>query len=118
MNLLQQLRKGSTPILILSVLQKEPTYGYQIMRALERQSEGYFDLTAASLYPTLHRLEKEELVKSSWQDGQGKRRRKYYTITDKGRQILREHSAEWRLFYHKLMAVISLNPPLNEGLSS
>ncbi len=65
---LQQVRKGSTPLLILSVLAAEKMYGYQIMRELEQRSDGYFTMTAALLYPALHQLEKDGLVESEWQE--------------------------------------------------
>lgn len=113
----QQLRKGSTPLLILSVLEEEAKYGYQIMRELESRSEGYFKMTAALLYPALHRLEDDGLVKSKWQEGQGKRRRKYYTITAAGRQALAKAAHEWQTFVEKLALVLQKQPaPAEENL--
>jgi PadR family transcriptional regulator PadR len=109
MTQLQQLRKGSTPLLILSVLAGEPMYGYQIMRELERRSEGYFTMTAALLYPALHQLELDGLLKSDWQDGQGKRRRKYYSITPKGKKALAASQAEWRTFIANLQKTLKLS---------
>ena len=94
----QQLRKGSTPLLILSVLSKNKMYGYQIMRELEERSNGYFTMTASLLYPALHQLEADGLVESEWQDGQGKRQRRYYTITTKGRNALISDQTEWETF--------------------
>ncbi len=90
-----------------SILQEETQYGYQIMRELERRSDGYFSMTAALLYPALHRLENDGLVESEWRDGQGKRQRKYYTITDAGRQALAESAAEWQVFIEKLSSVLN-----------
>jgi PadR family transcriptional regulator PadR len=110
MTKLQQLRKGSTPVLILSVLAAEKMYGYQIMRELEQRSEGYFTMTAALLYPALHQLEADGLVKSEWQDGQGKRRRKYYTITPKGRKALMSNQAEWETFLVNLQRTLKVSP--------
>ena len=66
MSQLPQLRKGSTPLLILSVLSIHEKYGYQIMRELEQRSAGYFTMTAALLYPALHRMEADGLVDSEW----------------------------------------------------
>lgn len=109
MNLMQQFKKGSTPLLILTVLEEEPMYGYQIMRELEARSQGYFTLTAASLYPMLHKLEADQLVSSSWQDGQGKRQRKYYTITDKGKEALADHASQWQEFANHLRTLIPPN---------
>ena len=109
MSQIDQLRKGSTTLLILSVLADERKYGYQIMRELERRSDGYFSMTAALLYPALHQLELDGLVESEWEEGQGKRRRKYYTITVKGRQALAETQTNWQDFINHLTQ--SLLPP-------
>ncbi len=103
---IQQLRKGSTTILILSLLQEEAKYGYQIMRELEAQSDGYFTMTAALLYPALHHLEDEGFVQSEWRDGQGKRQRKYYVITEAGRNALKEQTAEWHTFVNNLFKTL------------
>jgi DNA-binding PadR family transcriptional regulator len=106
MSQLQQLRKGSTNLLVLSVLDESPKYGYQIMRELERRSEGYFNMTAALLYPALHRLENDGLVVSEWQEGQGRRQRKYYTITEAGQRALAETANEWQIFIKKLSLML------------
>lgn len=106
MSLMQQLKKGSTPLMVLSILQEEPMYGYQIMRELEERSQGYFTMTAASLYPALHKLEADKLVTSNWQEGDGNRRRKYYTITSKGKDTLSNHAQEWQTFTKQLLALI------------
>ena len=108
MTKLQQLRKGSTPLLLLSVLAANKMYGYQIMRELEQRSEGYFTMTAALLYPALHQLEADGLVKSEWQEGQGRRRRKYYAITPKGRKALASSQAEWETFLANLQKTLRL----------
>jgi PadR family transcriptional regulator PadR len=109
MTQLQQLRKGSTPLLLLSVLATDKMYGYQIMRELERRSEGYFTMTAALLYPALHQLEVGGLLKSEWQEGQGKRKRKYYSITQKGRKALAASHTEWKTFIAKLQKTLELS---------
>src|SRR6266516_1198719 len=106
MTQLQQLRKGSTPLLILSILTTDKMYGYQIMRELEQRSEGYFTMTAALLYPALHQLEMDGLLKSDWQEGQGKRKRKYYSITQKGRKVLAASQTEWKTFIANLQKTL------------
>jgi DNA-binding PadR family transcriptional regulator len=106
MSQIQQLRKGSTPLLILSVLAEGKMYGYQVMRELEQRSEGYFSMTAALLYPALHELEQESLVVSEWEPGDGKRRRKFYTITEKGRGALAGHRSDWQTFIAQLQKTL------------
>ena len=116
MSHLQQLRKGSTSLLILSVLEQEAKYGYQIMRELEQRSDGYFTMTAALLYPALHRLEREGYVISDWRTGDSKRRLKYYTITEAGKKALVDSSQEWQTFFSKLFGLLNKRPTLgSEG---
>jgi PadR family transcriptional regulator, regulatory protein PadR len=103
---LRQVRKGSTPILILSVLADGKKHGYAIMRELEARSQGYFSMTAALLYPTLHQMEKDRLVESMWEDGSGARKRKVYSITAAGRERLAAGGAEWRKFAEQLFLML------------
>ena len=107
MSLQDQIRKGSTEILILGLLAEEPMYGYQLSQELHRRSGGYFALKEGLLYPTLHRMEQAGLLASEWRQVGTARRRKYYAITDKGRQVLREQSAEWHTFIEKLLPLLN-----------
>ncbi len=74
-----------------------PIHGYEIARELERRSEGYFSLTASTLYSALRRLERRGLVSSTWQQI-SKQRRRCYELTEKGRQILAEELNQWQKF--------------------
>ncbi len=71
-------------------------------------------MTAALLYPTLHELEQDGLVSSEWEDGQGKRRRKYYTITDEGRKVLVSSRAEWERFISSLFKTLTPGGPYGQ----
>lgn len=82
---------------MLFIIAELPVHGYEIARELERRSEGYFDLTASTLYSALRRLEDRGLVSSSWQLV-ARQKRRYYELTDKGRQILAEEVAQWQKF--------------------
>ncbi len=106
MSIRDQIRKGSTTLLILTVLADEPMYGYQISQELARRSDNYFEMKEGLLYPLLHRLQKEGLLKSEWQTATGARRRKYYTITPAGQQTLRDQTEEWELFMDKLQGLL------------
>jgi transcriptional regulator len=103
---IQQLRKGSTPLLILSILNEEPQHGYGIMREMEQRSEGYFSMTAALLYPALHQMELDGLVSSEWQTSIGNRRKKIYSITPQGKEHLKKDHLEWHRFFDTLFGVI------------
>jgi PadR family transcriptional regulator PadR len=92
-----QLLRGVVEPLLLFIIAELPIHGYEIARELERRSEGYFNLTASTLYSALRRLESRGLVSSSWQLV-AKQRRRYYELTEKGRQILAEELAQWEKF--------------------
>ena len=82
---------------MLFIIGELPIHGYEIARELERRSEGYFSLTASTLYSALRRLERRGLVSSSWRQIT-KQKRRYYELTEKGRQILDEELAQWEKF--------------------
>ena len=106
MQIQRQIRKGSTPVLILSLLAEQPMYGYQIAQELERRSEGYFEMKEGLLYPALHQMERDGLLKSEWRRVAGSRRRKYYFITEEGNKVLARSVAEWTTFTEELMRMI------------
>jgi PadR family transcriptional regulator, regulatory protein PadR len=92
-----ELTKGTLSLLILSVLKREPMYGYRIASTMRADTDGAFAWTEGSLYPCLHKLESGGLVKSEWDGEPGSRRRKYYSITRAGERLLAEKTASWLL---------------------
>lgn len=106
MSLQNQIRKGSTEILVLALLIDQPMYGYQISQELSERSGGYFELKEGLLYPTLHRMQQDGLLTSEWQQAGESRRRKYYAITKHGKEQLKAQTAEWQLFIKKLQALV------------
>ena len=115
MGLRDQMRKGSSELIILSLLLDETKYGYQITQELHDRSGGYFDMKEGLLYPTLHRMERDGLVSSEWLTVVGKRRRKYYRVTDLGRQALTNQTREWRAFTERLMGLLDSPTSAPEG---
>ena len=100
------LRTGSTAVMILRLLADEPMYGYQMVKELQARSQGYFEVEQGTLYPALHRLERDGLVRSEWRLVDEGPPRKYYTITDAGRVALHEGAAQWADFSHSLLKVL------------
>ena len=94
----RELMKGSTDSLLLYLISQQSMYGYQIIKELERKSQGYFKFKEGTLYPALHRLERVGLILGKWQVLPGERQRRYYHITDKGRSILLEKRSQWQDF--------------------
>jgi PadR family transcriptional regulator, regulatory protein PadR len=95
-----QMRKGTTTLAILKLLADagEPMHGYQIARALESRSHGSFQFKEGLVYPRLHQMEREGLLRSEWQDQAGNRRRKVYLPTPEGERRLASELAQWRAF--------------------
>jgi PadR family transcriptional regulator, regulatory protein PadR len=89
---------GTVDMLILDVVSRGPTYGYQIAQSVLSQSRGYFELKEGSLYPALHRMERQKLLRSYWVDTDEGRRRKFYELTPAGRRALKDKREEWERF--------------------
>lgn len=102
----KELLKGSTPILVMSVLKGQDLYGYRIIRELEIRSENVFEMSEGTLYPILHALEKEKLLESYWEEVDG-RRRKYYHLTDKGLKQFDEKKTEFISYSQNVTKVLS-----------
>lgn len=102
----KELLKGSTVILILSLLDQRPMYGYEMIKEMEVKSEGVFTLKEGTLYPILHSLEAEGMVECYWTETEGGRKRKYYKITKNGREYAKEKQKEWKTFRSAVDKVI------------
>jgi PadR family transcriptional regulator, regulatory protein PadR len=102
-----QMRKGSTELVLLALLQQRPMYGYEIIQEMAQLGGGYFEMREGLLYPALHRLQKEGLLAAEWRETGSGRRRKYYTLTPAGEEQLKEQSSEWRVFMQKLREIIN-----------
>ncbi len=100
------MRTGSTTVMVLRLLAEKPMYGYQIVKELQARSEGYFDLEQGTLYPALHRLEKDELVESRWDVVEDGPSRKYYHITEKGQLELEKSARQWSDFSRHLLKLL------------
>ena len=86
---------SSTP-LVLSILAEGDSYGYAILKRVRELSGGELEWTDGMLYPVLHRLERSGLVESRWEKAESGRRRKYYRVTEAGREQLADERRQWR----------------------
>jgi PadR family transcriptional regulator PadR len=104
MNFSKELVRGSLAPIILRLLDERPMYGYEMVKLVNSRSNGLLEWKEGSLYPTLHRLEADRLIRAQWQSlpnsrgAAGERQRKYYAITRRGRSAMKERSAEWNTF--------------------
>ena len=106
MKIEKSLLSGSTPLLVLSLLRDGDKYGYEMVIELARRSDDTFQLKEGTLYPLLHTLEKNKYVTSYLHSNPGGRERKYYRLTDLGREQLEYKEKEWKLFSEKVNAVL------------
>jgi DNA-binding PadR family transcriptional regulator len=100
-----QLLRGSLDLMVLSVLAEGPNYGYILQQRLREASAEMIDLQAGTLYPLLHRLEDDKLIRSKWDDSTG-RRRKWYELTRDGRARLKVQAREWNTYAQCIMRLI------------
>jgi DNA-binding PadR family transcriptional regulator len=94
----KSLQTGSTTMLLLKLLEEQDLYGYQMIERLEERSNNVFALKAGTLYPLLHNMEEQGLLTSYEQTAETGRKRKYYSITKKGRELLSAKEKEWNVF--------------------
>lgn len=98
----KELVGASAVPIILSILDKNESYGYEIMQKVKEMSDNQIEWKEGSLYPVLHKLEKNGLIKSLWKMAENGRHRKYYAINKKGRKELREEIDNWEMVHNML----------------
>ena len=105
------LTKGSVELLILSLLEEERLYGYEITQLIEGRTRSLLRFRRSSIYPVLSRMEKRGWIQSHW--GEGRRRRCYYSLTETGSDALDRQRVEWRVFTTAVNLVV--DPGSNGG---
>jgi transcriptional regulator len=94
----RELKKGSTELLVLSLLDQRARHGYEIGKLIEMRSGGKLSFRIGSLYPILCRLEDRGLITGRWGESGSERRRRYYKLTAEGRRVLARERGVWREF--------------------
>ena len=102
---IQSFAKGVNELLVLAALQDGPKHGYQIALEVEARSGGLFALQHGTLYPILHRLEREKRIRGSWME-EGGRRRKVYALAAAGRRQLEADAARCHEVFRGLLSVV------------
>ena len=103
--LARELKRGSTELLILALLEESDRHGYDLARLIGARSDGVISFNVASLYPTLYRMEQKGLIEGRWVERAGQRRRRYYRLTRNGRKTLASQRSVWQSFFHGLNRV-------------
>lgn len=102
----RELIKGNSDSLLLCLLAQQPMYGYQIIKELEKRSQGYFKFKEGTLYPALHRMEKAGLILGKWQILSNGHPRRYYHITAKGHTKLSTERVQWQDFIQAVNMIL------------
>lgn len=97
--------------LVLTLLSGAESYGYDLIRRVRELSGGRLEWTEGTLYPVLHRLEREGLIVSTWRESEVGRRRKYYGLTAAGREALVSEKRDWLVVHQLLERLWTQNPP-------
>lgn len=92
------LKRGSTELLVLALLENRPRHGYEIGKLIAARSDGRLTYSIPSLYPTLCRLEERGLIKGRWVEKPGERRRRFYQLTREGHAALARERQNWQDF--------------------
>jgi len=98
----RELKKGSTELLILSLIQHRARHGYEISKLIEERSGGVLKFNVASFYPLLYRLEQRGLIAGRWVEKAAQRRRRYYKLTAQGKKALKTQRSTFRDFVNAI----------------
>ena len=101
----RELKRGSTELLILALLEERDRHGYELARLIDERSRGEISFHAASLYPTLYRMEDKDFIEGRWIEKAGQRRRRYYRLTATGKKTLASQRTVWESFFDALNRV-------------
>jgi len=103
------MKRGSTELLILALVEDRPRHGYEIGKLIEARSAGEIAFSIPALYPTLCRMEDRGWIEGRWVEKPGTRRRKFYALTREGRKILASQRRDWRAFVAAVTRVAGLD---------
>ncbi|MFD1019245.1 PadR family transcriptional regulator [Thalassobacillus hwangdonensis] len=102
----RELVKGSTSLLVLHLLNDRDMYGYELVKQMDSRSNHTFQVKEGTLYPALHKLEKQGYIEFYWQKQEKGPARKYYRITDEGKKVLQERTNEWHRYVQVMNQLI------------
>ncbi len=88
--------RGAGPIAVMQLIETREMYGYELVEALARVTDGVLAMGQSTLYPMLYNLESKGLIRGEWGQSESGRKRKYYSLTAEGRSHLDSHRRQWR----------------------
>lgn len=110
----REILKGHLKTIVLAVLDETPCHAYALQKRIKDKSLGVFDLTEGTIYPTLHKIEKEGYIESTWLERAQGPKVRVYSLTPKGRKALEEAKREWIYFYRAFEMILKNNTTQSE----
>lgn len=107
----RELLKGVAPVVVLEILSRGRMYGYELSEAIEQRSGNVLSLGRGTLYPLLYNLEAKGLVQAQWEQNEGKRKRRYYSITSEGKDQLAKQKEQWQQLQQGVAMVFGMLSP-------
>lgn len=101
----KELVAASSKPIVLAILARGENYGYAIIQEVRERSQGRLEWTEGMLYPVLHRLEEQKLIRARWVVGESGRKRKYYRLSPQGTRALESEREDWRAVQGTLQAL-------------
>lgn len=101
-----ELLRGTLDLLVLKALAVQPLHGFGLSRWIEERTQSELEIVDSALYKSLHRLEDDGAIASEWGISENNRKAKYYSITARGRQMLRTETATWKRYVAAVSGVL------------
>jgi PadR family transcriptional regulator, regulatory protein PadR len=102
------LVQGTLDLLILKTLTQGPMHGWSIAQEIKSRSEEILQVQQGSLYPALHKLETQGFIDAEWGDSENNRKAKFYALTRKGRQYLKQEEVNWERLSRAINLIVKM----------
>jgi len=100
------LLHGSLDLLVLKAIATQPMHGFGLSKWIEQRTANELEIVDSALYKSLHRLEDSGAIVAEWGISDNNRKAKYYSLTPRGRQLLRAETATWKRYVAAMSAVL------------
>ncbi len=114
----RELMRGAGPVAVLKLLEQGEMYGYELVQALSRRTDGVLAMGQSTLYPLLYNLQAKAFIESRWETQTSGRRRKYYRLTDKGIRRLAADTEQWRAISLAMSKLGIIAEPVANAIST
>lgn len=101
----RELMRGAGPVAVLKLLERKEMYGYELIEALARQSDGVLAMGQSTLYPLLYNMEAKGWIAADWRASDSGRDRKYYRLTDSGHHRLAKQTEQWQRLAQAMQSI-------------